>query len=1378
MENVLSLFHPETARWFSEAVGEPTRVQQEAWPAIAAGESVLVSAPTGTGKTLSAFLVLIDRLKAEARAGALTDGLHVLYISPLKSLAADIRENLDRPLEGIGGPALRTGVRTGDTTAAERQRQLRHPPHIFITTPESLYILLTTRKGREMLSTARAVVIDELHALISGKRGAHLMLSLARLDAVCGHRLQRIGLSATIRPLELAAEYLAPGQSARVIAPKMEKRADIDVNGVLGDMRVLPEGSIWPELARKVLDHCEGRRTVIAFLEGRAAAERLAGAVNALAEEYGMGEDFARTHHGSVSREKRQEAEDALRRGELRLLCATSSMELGIDVGEVDLVLQIGCPLSVSSALQRMGRAGHNPGRVSVMHIFPRTAADGLYCGLTAQTALEGCIEPAHPPRQCLDVLAQHLVSMAADGGYTVDEALEIARNAWPTKDLTRDDLCGVLEMLAGDWEHEQDKPARPRLLYDRLHGAVLGDGYTRLLALSAGGTIPDRGLYPAYLHDGTRVGELDEEFVFEARVGDKFLLGAFAWRLDEIHRDRVIVSPASAAGAQAPFWRGDGVGRAYEVSLRFGELLRGLERHPDESFRAMRMDEFAAFNAERYVREQVEATGCLPDDRTIIVEHFADEQGDHQLMVHSIFGDRVNYGLALLLQHAAESALQADIRAYDDDNGALLYLIGERDFPDGLLQSLDPDSAGELLTAMLPATPLFFLAFRYNAGRALLMGARSGHRQPLWVQRLRGAEVLGAVAGEKRHPLMQETLRECLEDYLDLNALREVISGVRSGRIAVRELHLAKPSPMSLPMRRQVEAELLYDYSPIPSAARRVSEAALQASAARRAAQGIAPAADALEAQFQRRRAPEDAEQLHSLLMTEGDVAAGEVDAPIQWLEALLRAGRCLYVEPGLWIAAEEADLYRRALAEGDEAARLRLTRRCLRYRGGQDAEALFQRYGWPVADSAALLEALAADGVAVPLEGIYYHRDVYDRAQRQTVQARRQEIRTLPPERYAALLARGLRRPGPAEAQLREGLNALLGRAFPLSQWEGQLLPARVNGYKAQLLDACVAGGELFWQIDPQEEKLAFYPMEDIDWDAPPLWEAAADALDEEERAVLTALSRRGASFSSALVPLVKRRAAIDVLQGLAARGLVRSDSFVPLRTLETRRGAKNLAPRQLANMRAFTAQAGRWELARPVRAYTDEELLLADFREMKLVCRETVRRLSWSRALEILRVWEYTGRARRGYFVSGLSGIQFVRAEDYAAVIAGLNDPGDDAIWLHANDPAQAWGGALPHAEGRSFLAVPGTAVCLLGGRVVAALERSGASLRIFEPACAERALAALAGDFRRRNVFPGQKRLILKKAPAEVHAALEKAGFLREALDWVLWPDGYR
>ena len=1360
------IFSPETVRWFETALGRPTDVQRAAWPAIASGSHALVSAPTGTGKTLAAFLVFIDRMKRQAARGELPEGVNLIYISPLKSLAADIRENLTRPLEGIGGPELRVGMRTGDTPASERQRMLRRPPHILITTPESLYILLTTAKGREMLRTARAVVIDELHALISGKRGAHLMLSLARLDALADRPLQRVGLSATIRPLALAAEYLAPEGGARVIAPDTAKRADIAVNGVLPDMRVLPEGTIWPELARRVVERCAGKRTVIAFVEGRAQAERLAAEVNAIA-----GEGFALTHHGSISREKRAEAEAALRGGRLRLLCATSSMELGIDVGEVDLVIQVGCPLTVSAALQRMGRAGHNPGRLSEMCVFPKTASDGLFCALTADAALSGHIEPARPPRDCLDVLAQHLVSMAADGGYTVDEALDVARRAWPTRSVARRDVEALLEMLSGDWEHAQDKPARPRLLYDRIHGVVTGDTYTRLLALSAGGTIPDRGLYPAVLRDGTRVGELDEEFVFEARIGDRILLGAFAWRIDEIGRDRVVVSASGGAGAQPPFWRGDGVGRDYGVSLRFGERLRQLQSGGDveAALGGMRMDEWAAHNAARHVKDQLAATGCLPDDRTVVVEHFADDAGEHQLMVHSIFGRRVNDALALLLRQAAVAAMDVDVKSYDDDNGLLLYAIGSKPIPDGLLQTLDPDRAEALLRAMLPATPLFAMAFRYNAGRALMMGARSGKRQALWVQRIRGAEALGLAVRDPEHPLMRETLRECLEDYLDIGALVRVLRDVRSGRISVREMHLESPSPMALPMRRQVEAELMYDYAPIPASANRAAEDALQQ--ALREGAGIAPDPALLAAQARRRRQPENAEQLHSLMMTEGDFAAGEVEAPVEWPEALSRAGRCLYIEPGLWIAAEQEEDYRRATA-GDPDARMAIARRCLRYRGPQDGESLRERYGWDADACEALLERLASSGAAVRDGDAWYHADLYASAQRQTVLQRRSTVSTLPPQRYAALLTRALRVPGRPADQLREAVEALLDRPFPLRQWEEQLLPARVSGYRPAMLDALIAKGEYLWQIEGG--MLAFHRAEDVDWDAP--FALPGELESEELKTVCAALERRGASFAPALSGLVRSRPVIEALLELASLGVARADSFAPVRALIALEDGNRLPPRRMAGVRGMAAQSGRWELVRPTRALTDEEALLRDFAERRLICRETVRRLSWARALELLRVWEYTGRARRGYFISGLPGIQFILEKDYGAVQAGLNAEGEGMLWLHANDPTQPWGNALPHGEGRGFLCVPGTAVCLADGVPVAVLEQGGKRLRLFDEDRAGEALAALARDYRQGRVFHGKDRLTVKEGSEGLEEALAAAGWAREALDWTLWREG--
>lgn len=573
MENVLRLFGEESTKWFETVFKEPTRIQKEAWPFIAEGKHVLVSAPTGTGKTLSAFFVFLDRMKKQAEEGTLKQELQLIYISPLKSLAADIRENLKRPLEGIGAEEkITVGIRTGDTLQKDRQRMIKKPPHILITTPESLYLLLTSKTGQNILATAKAVILDELHALIDTKRGAHLMLSLARLDILCKSPLQRIGLSATIEPLDVAARYLAL-EEVKIAAPVMKKQVRLEILSPYADAVKGPrKDPVWEELGKLVYQYCQGSRSVIAFVEGRRYAEKLAYYVNLLG-----GEGFAKVHHGSLSKEQRAETELSLRDGRLRLLCATSSMELGIDVGEIDQVLQVGCPRTISGTMQRLGRAGHNPGRVSVMYLFPRTAAECVSCGMTAQLAREGGVEHLNPPSDCLDILAQHLVSMAAFKSYGLDEVMEILPRTWTFRNVTKEDVKSVLEMLAGDYEHDKDIPVRPRILYDRIHERVEGDGYSRMLAISAGGTIPDKGLYNVRTEEGIKLGEVDEEFVYESQKGDRFILGAFAWRIVNISRDTVTVKQAQMEGARLPFWKGEIKGRSKRTGEAFGHILHSL---------------------------------------------------------------------------------------------------------------------------------------------------------------------------------------------------------------------------------------------------------------------------------------------------------------------------------------------------------------------------------------------------------------------------------------------------------------------------------------------------------------------------------------------------------------------------------------------------------------------------------------------------------------------------------------------------------------------------------------------------------------------------------------------------------------------------------
>ena len=1309
----------------------------------------------------------------------------MVYISPLKALAADIRENLHRPLDGIakesggeiplGKAPLTVAVRTGDTPAADRRRMAQNPPHILITTPESLYLLLTARSGQAMLKTARAVIVDELHAIIDTKRGAHLMFSLARLDALCHRPLQRIGLSATIQPLELAADYLSNGDTqVQIVAPPMNKAFEIKIANPFHS-GLPPEGSIWPEIAREAAKSCRGTRSVIAFAEGRLMSEQLAYYVNQL-----EGEGFARTHHGSVSREQRFEAENELRAGKLRLLCATSSMELGIDVGEIDKVLQISCPFSVTSVMQRLGRAGHNPGRLSLMYMVPRTIPEGLYCALTAHIAREGGIERSRPPALCFDVLAQHLVSMTTGGGYTVEDVMSLLPRAYPFRTVSRDDVRAILRMLAGDYEHTRDVPVRPRILYDRIHERVEGDAYSRMLASSSPGTIPDTGMYSAKTQSGVKIGDLDEEFVFEQRVGYKFLLGSFAWRIVSISRDTVTVVQTSHEGARPPFWRHGGQGRKLQTGIAFGQRMRQLTEAAQTGalhaeLQAMGLDEQAVTDTACFIERQLEATGLLPDDRCLIAEHFHDETRLHQIMVHSIYGRQVNAPLSILLALAAKNLTGMDVDAYDDDDGILLMARGEKALPQGLLQAVRPETAKAVLQAALPGTPLFNISFRHNAGRALMMGMRKNKRTPLWAQRLRASEMLDSAIHHSEHPLVQETTRECLEDHWDVPGLEKLLAGIQSGTVQVRELYRNEPSPMSLPLRRKAEAELVYNYTPTTDAV--LAAASQTAKDTMTGAENkLRPNPEQLAHVSQRQKLPEDERQLHTLLMIEGDLIAGELPAPLEWFETLAGQGRCLYIEPGLWIAAEHQEAYRRALEDCETEARQNIARRALRYRGAMDAAELAGRYFWQEEAAREVLEALREQGSAVAEESLYYHAGLYERARSATI-AKRRQVRTVPASHYAAFMAARIHIHAPPAEQLKQAIETLACRPFPASQWEGGLLPARVSGYRPELLDKLLSGGELFWRLG--SEGLSFHAYADVDWDADtsPLLDSVE--LEEDERTIMQMLLKRGASFLSVMHTEKDRdaqRPMQEVLFSLMEKGLVHADSFTPIRIWLERDKLEKSPVRQKVAARVAATGSGRWDIQRPLNPQSMDERLDRAFKKTGLLCRETAAALPdipWAAALEALRSWEYTGRARRGYFAEGLSGAQYIREDAYPSIIQGLEHPADGIVWLSAADPHQAWGRALPHMADRQFIIVHGTAVALKQGIPAAVFERQGHTLRVFDEDALADVLSAFAKAFNRRSVFPALPRLAVKQYPPAAAQALAGAGFTRVMLDYVLY-----
>ncbi len=1360
-----NIFSPVTLKWFTDTFNQPTDIQMAAWPAIAAGRDVLVSAPTGTGKTLSAFLIFIDRLKKLEREGELQKELYLIYISPLKALASDIRENLKRPLDGISALEedfygnLKVSIRTGDTPQSERRAMIKAPPHILITTPESLFLMLTSASGKKILNTAKAIIIDELHAMIDSKRGAHLMLSLARLDKLCPSPLQRIGLSATIKPLETATKYLSPREVV-VAAPKMSKKIEIAVvSPYEGSEGMKP--TIWEDMGQTVYKYCNGKNSVIAFLEGRAMAEKLAYYVNQLG-----GEGFARTHHGSLSKEQRHEVELALRQGQLRLLCATSSMELGIDVGDIDQVLQVGCPATISGTMQRLGRAGHNPGRTSVMYIFPRTAFEGLYCGLTAETVLTGGIESCHPPMQCLDILAQHLVSMAVDDGYTVDDVMELLRGTYQYKSITREDVTDVLAMLAGDFEHNNDIPVRPRILYDRIHETVSGDSYSRMLAISSGGTIPDKGMYACKTEKGIKVGELDEEFVYESKVGDKFMLGTFAWQIMDIKKDAVTVAPASKSGARLPFWKNEWRGRGIETGLRFGQMLRKLnDAHKIDKNAVMtelynlHLDEISAKSVGNFIKRQFVYTGLLPDDKNIIIEHFKDSDGNYQIMFHSIFGRQVNAPIAALVQETVERSIGVSVSCVEADEGFLLYANDGSDLPKGIFDKAMYDNIEQLLETLLPAMPVFSFVFRYNISHALMMGVRKMGRLPLWLQRIRSAETLSMIINHPTHPIIRETKRECLEDLWDIGAARMILDRIKSEQITVHEVETESASPMSMPFQWNIIGQNMYDYTPVTKKVRgEVAKEMLKATSM------LSPTPENLGKVSERTKLPTTSGDLHTLLMIEGDLAAGELEIPAMWLEELIRSGRAAYLELGLWIAAEQLEEYTQAFEENNQNLQTRIIRRLLRYRGAKSIEEISSRYQIDNEKCEELLIQLAASESVVynKNDGLYYHAELYKRAVTETIKHRR-EVSTLPAENYAALLSSGIK-----NKSLNDIISFLADKFTPADTLECSLFPSRVAGYSNQMLDAFLAEGKYFWQM--QNGQIIFHSYDDIDWDSEV--EIKAD-LTENEKIVYDALLKRGASFMQGLSRLIGGISPHETLLSLVSKGLVTADNFIPIRQLLN--SQRNNAPiKARINARVNALTSGRFEAVRNVTEPSTESKLKRILSDYYILSKETVGDIPWSQALETLRVWEYTGQIRRGYYIEGLSGAQFIDGNAYENVINRLQNPNMDIIWISASDPLQPWGKILPHETGKGFSNISATALCLKGGVIIAAFERNGQVLKVYDKSLLSEALMQFKADYKNKRIYQNRGNITVKEYPSDAVEVLKAAGFSMQLLDFVLYP----
>ncbi|WP_026405528.1 ATP-dependent helicase [Actinomadura rifamycini] len=1252
--DVLERFSPATREWFSGAFAAPTAAQAGAWDSVSGGDNTLVVAPTGSGKTLAAFLWSLDRLTAGPPPD--TDPLRrcrVLYVSPLKALAVDVERNLRAPLTGIRHaarrlglpePDVRVGMRSGDTPADERRRLAAKPPDILITTPESLFLLLTSQ-ARESLRGVETVIVDEVHAVAGTKRGAHLALSLERLDALLERPAQRIGLSATVRPAEEIAAFLGGTRPARVVQPPSDKVFDLDIVVPVEDMgevgRFVDDAgaadprqrSIWPHVEDRLLDLIEAHRSTLVFANSRRLAERLCGRLNELAYERATGEalpgdhtpaeamaqagaakgapgEIARAHHGSVSKEERAAIENALKEGRLPAVVATSSLELGIDMGSVDLVVQVESPPSVANGLQRVGRAGHQVGAVSKGVIFPKYRGDLVQTAVVAERMRGGEIEELRYPRNPLDVLAQQVVAMTAMDEWPVDDLEALVKRAAPYATLPRSALEATLDMLAGRYPGDEFGELRPRLVWDRVNGTLNARPGAQRLAVTSGGTIPDRGLFGVFLvgEKASRVGELDEEMVYESRVGDVFVLGASSWRIEDITPDRVLVSPAPGQPGKLPFWHGDALGRPAELGRALGSFTRELSGLPEDDARgrvsAAGLDGFAAANLVSYLAEQRESTGHLPDDRTMVVERFRDELGDWRMVVHSPLGARVHAPWALAIAGRLRERYGVDAQAMHADDGIVIRVPDMEDPPGLDVAVFDPDDVERIVVDELGGSALFAARFRECAARSLLLPRnRPGKRMPLWQQRQRAAQLLSVASKYPSFPIVLETMRECLQDVFDVPGFVQLMRDVSGRRVRLVEVETPQPSPYARSLLFHYVGAFMYE-GDSPLAERRAQALALDTSLLAELL-GQADLRELLdpevvadtERELQRlaedRRA-RDLEGVADLLRALGPLTTAEVadrslgTGSAHWLaelEATRRTIRVRVAGTEHWAAIEDAGRLRDALGAplpvGVPEAFLEpvddplgdLVSRYARTHGPFRAGDAAARFGLGPAVVVETLRRLAAAGrvaegeflpvgaVSGPLTNEWCDAGVLRTLRRRSLARLRAEVEPSPPESLGRFLPAWHGVTGGSRLRgvdaLVQAIEQLQGAAVPASALETLVLPARVPGYSPAMLDELTSAGEVVWAgqggLPGGDGWIALYLA-----DTAPLLmpEPAEITITPVHEAVLAALGDGGALFFRTLSDRVNRDVTaadadlVTAVWDLVWAGVLTNDTLAPLR------------------------------------------------------------------------------------------------------------------------------------------------------------------------------------------------------------------------------------
>jgi ATP-dependent Lhr-like helicase len=1520
----LAQFQPAVARWFESAFSEPTRPQVLGWPAIARRQSTLIFAPTGTGKTLAAFLACIDRLMFEPPPPP-KERCRIIYVSPLKALAVDVERNLRSPLVGIARLAAErgdlhhvptVGTRTGDTPQLERTRFARNPSDILITTPESLYLLLTSR-AREALRSVDTVIIDEIHALVPGKRGAHLTLSLERLQALTDKPLQRIGLSATQHPLDEVARFLGGAAEAgapaapsgngnfrdtlraefeddtavgfrpvEIIDARGQKalsvRIDVPVEDMatIGQLVEIPSGaaaqgpqrtSIWQAIHPRLLELIKQHNSTLIFVNSRRIAERLAGALNELAEE-----TVAYAHHGSLSREQRSDVEDRLKAGHVKALVATSSLELGIDMGAIDLVVQIEAPPTVASGLQRIGRAGHSVGQESSGVIFPKYRGDLLACAALTRAMLDGAVETTRYPRNPLDVLAQQIVAAVSLEDWRVDDLFELVRRAAPFAELSRGIFDSVLDMLAGRYASDEFAELKPRITWDRVAGVLQARQGAQRIAIANGGTIPDRGLYGVFLagaaRHGGRIGELDEEMVFESKPGDTFVLGASTWRIEEITFDKVLVTPAPGQPGRMPFWRGEAAGRSLELGQKIGELTRELgalsEAAAIERLQTRHgLDPQAGKNLVQYLADQRAATRAVPDDKTLVIERCRDELGDYRVCVLSPLGGRVHAAWSMAAVARVRDQLGIDVESMWTDDGFVVRFPEQDQPPDPAILIPTPDELEGLLIRQLGQSALFAARFRENASRALLLPRRRpGQRTPLWQQRKRAADLLAVAAQYTSFPILLETYRECLRDVFDLPALHALLRDVQSRTMRLVQLDSDTPSPFASALLFGFVANYIYD-GDAPLAERRaqalsIDQAQLRELLGEAELRDLldADAMTALEAQLQLldpRYKLKNLDGLHDALLRIGDLDETEIAArsvepakASEWIKQLTGTRRALSVKLGAsdtrrLVAVEDAARYRDAvgivLPPGLPDALLApvhnplrdLLLRYARTHAPFTVPEIATRYGLGRAVAQAGLMQLVAEGKLH--EGAFrpggthrefVHAEVLRTLRQRSLAKLRKEVEPVEPAVFGRFctLWHGTVRPRAGLDAILDSVEKLQGVALPASILESEILRARVLGYRPSDLDSLAMAGEIVWcgrePLGERDGRISLYLTDHF----PKLWAPPEVELDEREQRIVELLGQRGASFFTAIQEALGGYPgnSLDTLWGLVWKGIVTNDTFralrahvqgAPDRSHPRRGGARGFRSRKQAPRSA----EGRWSLlservgdaaipdlrtprrggaaakasnaaadaasVTPARTQTERSAALTEtlLQRYGVVTREvaSVEGITggFSAVYDVFKALEEGGRIRRGYFVSGVSAMQFALPGVLEQLRSLRREPDlPEVVHLAATDPANPYGALIKWPEagaGRSLARAAHALVILINGALAAYLARGGRTMQVFLPEAEPdrtHVARALAARLRLLASTPERGGLAIAEIdgePAEQHSLgpqLREAGFL--------------